>query len=479
MGALVRGAVRILHGEFAAAVADAQKRALELGIALLGLPDIHLAHPVDLTVPGAQRIDAEGLGQLRVAGFLLVADSGEEAREVEVQAVVVLRPARSLEGDEFRTVRGLDFEPLVDGVGGVVLGEAGTRVQLDGHLPDIVVDTAGAEAEGMVIALHVVQVQTAQVAGVHGGMAPEQEAAAILVPFTDGRCRRLDGGRDVPDIGLADTLQVTQPEQDTVRSQVAGGSDGREGKEDGGRIGVMQPQPGGSLVVVAVRNEFLGRRIDAQEADGGLSDPERRTGCQGGTLAVDGSQGHGPGLAVHHVGNRVTGGAAREGLIDRPGPGRGAKSDRGGIRSRIPLHEGVITAHLVELAHGDAGDAGGTGAGVLLHHADRVVRPVRTLEHVLERNVGRHVLVGITGSVHDHVGGQGAVAVSDHPHLLRLGRPTPDIIVPAEGAGDRGGIRSPEDGFGPQDFLVLAGAQHEGGAEDQEEFIERFHIGRH
>jgi hypothetical protein len=34
-------------------------------------------------------------------------------------------------------------------------------------------------------------------------------------------------------------------------------------------------------------------------------------------------------------------------------------------------------------------------------------------------------------------------------------------------------------GIGPEDFLVLAGAQHEGRAEDQEAFIERFHIGRH
>ena len=73
MSALVGRTVGVLHGELATAVTDAEDGALELGVALLGLPHVELANPVYLAVPSAERIDAVGLGELGVAGLFLVA----------------------------------------------------------------------------------------------------------------------------------------------------------------------------------------------------------------------------------------------------------------------------------------------------------------------------------------------------------------------------------------------------------------------
>ena len=100
MSTLVRSTVGILHRELATTVTDTEQCALELGVALLSLPDIHLTYPPDLTVPCAERVDAVGLCTLGVAGFFLVADACPEAGKIEVQAVVVFRPSRALEGDE-------------------------------------------------------------------------------------------------------------------------------------------------------------------------------------------------------------------------------------------------------------------------------------------------------------------------------------------------------------------------------------------
>ena len=103
VGALVGGTIGILHGELAATVANAEESALEVGIALLSLPDIHLAYPVNLAVPSTKRIDAVGLRELGVAGFFLIANTRDERGKVEEKAVVVFCPARPLEGDELGT----------------------------------------------------------------------------------------------------------------------------------------------------------------------------------------------------------------------------------------------------------------------------------------------------------------------------------------------------------------------------------------
>ena len=114
MCALVRRSVTILHRELATAVTNAEEGSLELGLALLSLPDIHLADPPYLAVPCSERIDSVGLGALCVAGFLGIANAGPEAGQVEIQAVVVFRPTWALEGDEFRVRSCLYLESLVD-----------------------------------------------------------------------------------------------------------------------------------------------------------------------------------------------------------------------------------------------------------------------------------------------------------------------------------------------------------------------------
>ena len=114
MCTLVGRTVGVLHRELAATVTDTEECALELGVTLLGFPDVHLTNPPDLTVPSAERIDAVGLGTLCIASLIGVTDTGPQTRQVEVQTVVVFCPTRTLEGDELRVGSGLHFQSFVD-----------------------------------------------------------------------------------------------------------------------------------------------------------------------------------------------------------------------------------------------------------------------------------------------------------------------------------------------------------------------------
>ena len=71
---------------------------------------------------------------------------------------MVFRPARTLEGDEFRVSIGLHLQALVDRMGRVVLLELMIRIEFYGHAPDVVVDTALTSTDGVVVALHIVEV---------------------------------------------------------------------------------------------------------------------------------------------------------------------------------------------------------------------------------------------------------------------------------------------------------------------------------
>ena len=94
----------------------------------------------------------------------------------------------------------------------MVLLELMVRVQLYGHLPDIVVDAADAGSNGAVVALELVQAYAAQVTGIHGSVAPQQQASAVLVPGLDGRCGGLYVCRHCEYFRFTDAFQVTQPE---------------------------------------------------------------------------------------------------------------------------------------------------------------------------------------------------------------------------------------------------------------------------
>ena len=68
----------------------------------------------------------------------------------------------------------------------------------------------------MVIALHVVEVKTSEMADIDGGMAPEEQASAVLVPLFYERSGSFHIGRHIPDIAFRHVLEVSQPEEHTV-----------------------------------------------------------------------------------------------------------------------------------------------------------------------------------------------------------------------------------------------------------------------
>ena len=121
----------------------------------------------------------------------------------------------------------------------MILLELVVGVELDGHSPGILVDTAHTEAEGMVVALHFIEVDAAQVSGIDGSVAPEQHRTAILVPLADDRCGSLYVGGDVPYVTLRDTLKVAQPEEHTVWFDIGCTLDVVEAHELSCRIGLV------------------------------------------------------------------------------------------------------------------------------------------------------------------------------------------------------------------------------------------------
>ena len=152
VGALVGRAVEILHRELAAAVADAEDGALELGVAGLSLPHVELADEVNLAVPRAERIDAIDLGEQAVALLVLILLAGEDGGNVEVEAVVVFRPAGTLDGDELAAVADLGTDAVVERMAGEIDAELAAGVQAHAHAPGVVVDDAGTGTDGVVVA---------------------------------------------------------------------------------------------------------------------------------------------------------------------------------------------------------------------------------------------------------------------------------------------------------------------------------------
>ena len=123
----------------------------------------------------------------------------------------------------------------------MVFLELMVRVELNCHFPDIVIDTAFTETESMIIALHLVEVETSEVADINGGMTPEQEVASVLIPFLNNRRSSLYICRDIPYIIFSHTLQVAQPEEHAIGLQISRGSDRGERYEDCSRVLLVQP----------------------------------------------------------------------------------------------------------------------------------------------------------------------------------------------------------------------------------------------
>ena len=365
---------------------------------MLGFPYVHLADPPNLAVPRSEREHAVGLRELRVASFVAVAETRPQAGQVEVQTVVVFRPTRTLEGDEFGVGIGFHFQTLVNRVRRVVFLELAVGIEFNSHLPNIVIDAARAEAEGVVVALHFVEADATEMTGIDSGMAPEQQRTTLLVPLADGRRGSLHVSGDVPHVALADAFEVAHPEQHAEAVNVGNRLHVVEADELGGGIVGVQPQPSRSLIVVAILHEFIGRSIDAQEADGSLTDAERRARSQRSAFVVDSNDGHFPDFASLHVGNREIASRSGECLGDGALAVGGSEADAGGIGSLVPLHVSVVAASLVELRHHQTGDARSTNAGVVLDDTRREVLVVGQFEHIFERNIRGNVFLRIAGA---------------------------------------------------------------------------------
>ena len=251
-------------------------------------------------------------------------------------------------------------------------------------------------------------------------MAPEQHAAAILVPLADERSGCLNVGGDVPHVTLTDTLKVTQPEEYTERLNIVDTLDIIEAYILGCGIGLVQPEPCRSLVVVAILNQFFRSTIDTQESDGGLTNTERRSGGKRGSLFVLGYQFHFPCVASLHVTDGIVRSRAGESLVDGTQTIGGCQEDTGGVGSLVPLYQSVVAACLIQLSHLHTADAGGTLTSVCLDDASRNIVAIKSLEHILKRHVGRHVLVCITVAADGLGTGECSVAINDDAHLGTL-----------------------------------------------------------
>ena len=103
----------------------------------------------------------------------------------------------------------------------MILLELVIGVQLYSHPPNIVIDATFTEAEGMVIVLHVVEVDTTQMTSIDCCVTPEQHASALFIPLLDEWCGSLHVGRDVPYVAFAYTLKVAPELVETVRARVS------------------------------------------------------------------------------------------------------------------------------------------------------------------------------------------------------------------------------------------------------------------
>ena len=148
-------------------------------------------------------------------------------------------------------------------------------IQLYSHLPDIVVDTTETGTDGVVVALPLIEIDTAEMSGINCSMAPQQQASTFLIPLLDKWCSSLYNLWHSKYFTFANTFEVAQPEQNTVWIDIVGALYIAEVNVLSGWIGLVQPQPSRSLIIVTILYQLLRCCINAQEANSGLTNTER------------------------------------------------------------------------------------------------------------------------------------------------------------------------------------------------------------
>ena len=272
----------------------------------------------------------------------------------------------------------------------------------------------------MVVALHLIEADATQMSGIDSSMTPKQHASTILIPFLNRWCCSLHIGRDVPNVAFAHTLKVAQPEEHTVGLYYIDRSDGAERNELSRRIGLVQPQPGRSLIVIALLYQFLWRSIDAQETDGRLTDTERSGSRKRCSLVIFGHQLNLPRVTCLHIADGITLGRARECFIDRTLAIGGCQQDARSVSCLVPLYECIVATGLVNLTHLNACNRGCAFTGISLDHTCRDIVTIRDFEYILKRHIGRNILVGIAIAADCLAAREGTVAIDSHSHLTVL-----------------------------------------------------------
>ena len=312
----------------------------------------------------------------------------------------------------------------------------------------------------MVVGLHVVDVQPSQMTDIDGGMAPEEQASASLVPFPDDGSGELHHFGHVPYSVLANTFQVAEPEEHAEWFDVANALHVAEIHILSSGIIGLQPQPSRSLVVVALLHEFFRSGIDTEESNGGLAYAQRRADGQRSALIVDGYQRHTPCITGLHVGDGVIGGSTGQCLADGALAIGGSELDARCIGGGVPFHLCIVSTWYVHLAHLHATNARSTLTDIIFHHTIREIGAVGQFEDILERNVGRYILLREGIAIDHFIGSQCTVAIDGHLHLSVLCRPCPYIVVPLQRSSELRRVGRTEHHCFTADIFVLT-SDHE------------------
>ena len=323
-------------------------------------------------------------------------------------------------------------------MGRVVLDEA-AAVEHAGHLPNIGVVAARSSVDGVVVVLEHIHVETTEGADVRSSVSPKEEAATILIPLTNTRSSVHDNFGHLPYGAVV--VEVAHPPEHAVRLEYVGRSDAAEWNEGAGWIGLVEPEPSRSIVVVTIGDELF-RSIEYREiADSGLADAEAAGSGERTAFVVFGGKGNGPSLALNDVLDGVVGHVGHEGLVDGAvGTIGGYEVSRGCCWVRIPLNVSVIAAHLFELAHLDATETCSARTGVVKDNALREVGAIGIFEHVAVGHVGLDSIVGIGAASDNLCARLGAVGIAGHLHVLVAGGPGNDVVVTLQAGLDAGSI---------------------------------------
>ena len=278
-------------------------------------------------------------------------------------------------------------------------------------------------------------------------MRPQQQVAAVLDILLDAGGCVAGGVREVPDVVGIAGLDVAQPEEHAVVFDVLDGADAAEIEVFALGIVLVEPEPCGGFVVVAVGNELFGGGILREEGGelaanlGGAGDGERAA------LVVLGDEGGFPAFLHDNVLEQE--GGALDGLADDAGAVAidHLQDVGGGVLAGLPGDLQVVLVVVdVDLLKLKFAGRGSTGTGEGCHDAIGEGIGIGILEEEFVELVGLEVPEGerVAGT-----GGEclllGAVLEDGDLHDGSLGTGGPGegvvvVVLAGEGSHDTGHV---------------------------------------